>query len=176
MTTRTISAILLTTALGLTAIGASAQVAQTPMQHDQMPHDQMMMAKGPHQALAMAYQESLAAFAKALQEQTAGAASVDVDFARDAVTEMRRSFDQMKQHHDAHMKTMTAEMHAQMATMMKQMDAHQTELNAQLTTLEQEVKAAAPDAKRVSTLAAGVTAHLTAMAKMHPTSKSTVKR
>ncbi len=140
----------------------------------------MMMATGPHQALAMAYHESLAAFAKALQEQTANATAVDVDFARAAVAEMRRDFDQMKEHHEAHMKSMSAEMHAQMAGqmsgMMKQMETHQGELNTQLTALEQEVQSTKPDAKRVSTLAASVTAHLSAMAKMHPASKTMIKK
>lgn len=162
-------------ALGLSSIGASAQTAKTPMQHDKMPHDQMMTAKGPHQALAMAYHESLAAFAKALQEQTARATTVDVDFARAAVTEMRRGFDQMKQHHDAHMKSMSAEMHTQMMGMMKPMETHQTELNTQLTALEKEVQSTKPDAKRVSALATSVTAHLGAMAKMHP-AKATIKK
>ena len=115
----------------------------------------------------MAYHQNLAAFAKALHEQTAGASSVNVEFARAAVAEMRPSFDRMKQHHQEHMQTMSAEMHTKMSGMMQQMETHQNELNTQLTALEQEVQAATPDAKKVAALAASVSSHLAAMSKMH---------
>ena len=129
--------------------------------------DMSKMMREPHHVLAMAYQQNLAAFAKALHEQTAQATSVNVEFASAAVAEMRRSFDQMQQHHQGHMKTMSAEMHAKMGAMMQQMETHRTELNTQLTALEQEVQSATPDAKKVSTLAADVQTHLDAMSKMH---------
>ena len=136
----------------------------------------MMMANEPHHVLAMAYHQNLAAFAKVLHEQTARASSVNVEFARAAVAEMRRSSDQMKQHHQEHMQTMSAEMRAkmsgQMSEMMQQMETHHTELNTQLTALEQEVQATTPDAKKVSTLAASVHTHLDAMSKMHQGGKS----
>ena len=75
-----------------------------------MSHDQMMagMSKEPHHVLAMAYHQNLATFAKSLHERTMQASSVNVEFARAAVTEMRRSFDQMKQHHQEHMQAMNA--------------------------------------------------------------------
>ena len=132
----------------------------------EMSHDQMKMTNEPHHVLAMAYRQNLAAFAKVLQQQTAGAASVNIEFARAAVTEMRRSFDQMKQHHQEHMGTMSAEMHTKMSGMMKQMEAHQTELNTQLMALEQEVQLSTPDAKKVATLAASVNSHIAAMSKL----------
>jgi polyhydroxyalkanoate synthesis regulator phasin len=137
----------------------------------EMSYDHMMMANEPHHVLAMAYRQSLATFAGALHEQTAGAGSVNVEFARAAVAEMRRSFDQMKQHHQEHMQTMSGEMHTKMSGMMQQMETHQTELGAQLTALEQEVQLSTPDTKKVSTLAASVNSHLNAMSKMHRGSK-----
>src|ERR1019366_9934347 len=99
-------------------------------------------------------QKNLLALEKALHEKTAQATSVNVEFTSAAVAEMRRSFDQMQQHHQGHMKTMSAEMHAKMGAMMQQMETHRTDLNTQLTALEQEVQSAPPDAKKVSTLAA----------------------
>lgn len=120
----------------------------------------------PHHTLAMAYHQNLAIFARALHEQTSGADSVNVEFARAAVAEMRRSFGQMKEHHQAHMQGMSAEMRARMSGMMPQMETHQRELDALLTSLEQAVSSAAPDAKNVSSLAAGVLTHLDAMARM----------
>lgn len=131
-----------------------------------MSHDHMMMANEPHHVLAMAYHQNLAAFAKALQEQTAHAGSVDVEFARAAVNEMRRSFDQMEQHHQRHMQTMSAEMHTTMSARMEQMETHRAELNTQLTALEREVRLSVPDAKRVSALAASIQKHLEVMSKM----------
>lgn len=166
MKTKVISTALL--ALALCAFNAATITAQGKKG---MAHDHMMMAHEPHHALAMAYHQNLAAFAKALHDQTAGASSVNVEFARAAVTEMRRSFDQMKEHHQEHMQTMSAEMHTKMSAMMPQMETHQTELNTQLMALEQEVQAGTPDAKKVATLAASVNAHLDAMSKMHQGSK-----
>src|ERR1017187_7548209 len=157
MKTKSVSIIVVTSALMFTsAMGAIAQ----DMPHGQMKQpqsgkmdmsmmDMSKMMQEPHHVLAMAYQQNLAAFAKALHEQTAQATSVNVEFASAAVAEMRRSFDQMQQHHQQHMKT------------------HRTELNTQLTALEQEVQSATPDAKKVSTLAADVQTHLDAMSKMH---------
>lgn len=182
MKTKVISTILM--ALSLGAFSAMATIAQheshstkkdtsqsATQGKKEMSHDQMMMANEPHHLLAMAYHQNLAAFAKALHEQTARASSVNVEFARAAVAEMRRSFDQMKLHHQGHMQTMSAEMHTKMSGMMQQMETHQTELNNQLTALEQEVQSATPDAKKVSTLAASVHTHLDAMSKMKHDSK-----
>ena len=175
MYTKSVSMIVVPFALLFTsAMGAVAQ----DMPHGQMQQpqsgsmdmsmmDMSKMMQEPHHVLAMAYQQNLAAFAKALHEQTAQATSVNVEFAGAAVAEMRRSFDQMKQHHQGHMKTMNAETHAKMGAMMQKMETHQTELDTQLTALEQEVQSATPDAKKVSTLAAGVQTHLDAMSKMH---------
>jgi polyhydroxyalkanoate synthesis regulator phasin len=136
-----------------------------------MSHDQMMMATEPHHVLAMAYHQNLAAFAQALHEQAASAGPLNIDFARTAVSEMRRSFDQMKQHHQEHMEGVSAEMHARMGTkmrgMMEKMQTHQADMNAQLTALEQEINSSAPNAKKISTLADSVHAHLTEMATMH---------
>jgi DNA anti-recombination protein RmuC len=177
MKTKVISTLWLALSLGAFSATASAQHeghATTKAPAKSAPqgkpaHDHMMMemAKEPHHVLAMAYHQNLATFAKSLHEQTMQASSVNVEFARAATTEMRRSFDQMNQHHQEHMQTMSAEMHTRMSGMMKQMETHHTELNTQLRALEQEVNAATPDAKKVSTLAASVHTHLDAMSKMH---------
>lgn len=177
MKTRTLSKISMILTLGaLSATAATPEQAGSagkPAMHGKMgtSHDHMMMATEPHHVLAMAYHQNLAAFAKALHEQTASAGPLNIDFARTAVSEMRRSFDQMKQHHQEHMEGMGAEMRAKMGAkmsgMMEKMQAHQADMNTQLTALEQEINSASPDAKRVSTLAESVHTHLTEMAKMH---------
>ena len=169
----TISMILTLGALSATAAPPEqeASASKPAMGKMEMSQDHMMMATEPHHVLAMAYHQNLAAFAKALHEQTASEGPLNIDFARTAVSEMRRSFDQMKQHHQEHMAGMSAEMRAKMdakmSGMMEKMQARQADMNTQLTALEQEVHSASPDAKKVSTLAGSVHTHLTEMAKMH---------
>ncbi|HQR34967.1 MAG TPA: hypothetical protein PLK30_19680 [Blastocatellia bacterium] len=173
MKTKVISTILAVFLLG--AFSPIAVIAQgkkdsshtATHSNKEMSHDHMMMANEPHHVLAMSYHQNLAVFAKALHEQTARATSVNVEFARTSVAEMRRCFDQMKQHHQEHMQTMSAEMQTKMSGMMQQMETHQTELNSQLTALEQEVRSTTPEAKKVATLAASISSHLDAMSKMH---------
>ena len=180
MRTKVISKILTISVLvALCTVAALAQAkkgqSQSPSTGKQeMPHDHakmMDMKSEPHHMLAMAYHKNLATFAKALHEQAMQASPVNVEFARAAVTEMRRSFDQMKQHHQEHMQTMNAEMKTKMDGMMKEMETHQTELNTQLTSLEQEVNSATPDAKKISSLAASIHSHLEGMSKMQHDSK-----
>ncbi len=132
-----------------------------------MSPDHMKMASEPHHVLAMAYHQNLAVFAKALHEQAATTGPLNLGFARAAVSEMRRSFDQMKQHHQDHMKGMSPQMHTKMGGMMEKMGTHQNEMNTQITELEREVASAQPDAKKVSTLAERAHKHLAGMTKMH---------
>lgn len=172
MKTKVILTILMALSLGIFSAMAVAQTKKAPAHSatqgkEGMAHDHMMMAKEPHHVLAMAYHQNLAAFAKTLHEQTAQAGSVNVEFARAAVAEMRRSFDQMKQHHQEHMQMMSVEMRTKMSGMRQQMETQQTELSTQLTALEQEVQGTTPDAKKVLALAASVSSHLNAMSKMH---------
>lgn len=179
MKNRTVASLSMILALGaLTTVAASTEQAPAtkPKMHDKMDmshdkmgmsHDQMKMASEPHHVLAMAYHQNLAAFSKALHEQTMNAGPLNLEFARAAVSEMRRSFDQMKQHHQEHMKGMSADKHAKMTGMMEKMGSGQAEMNTQITDLEQELRAATPDAKKVSDLAGRLHKHLGEMAKMH---------
>lgn len=178
MMAKVIPTILMTFSLGaFSAVAATAQshdhsTTKTPAHPEthaqkEMSHDHEKMTNEPHHVLAMAYHRNLATFATALHEQSVPAGPVNVTFARTAVTEMRRSFVQMKQHHQDHMKTMTTDMHAKMSEMMTKMEKHQMELNTQLSALELEVQLASPNAKQVSSLAASIHAHLEAMSKMH---------
>jgi triacylglycerol esterase/lipase EstA (alpha/beta hydrolase family) len=177
MKTKVISTILLALSLGGFSAMAIAQheshsTKKAPSQpatqgKQEMPHDHMMMAKEPHHVLAMAYHQNLATFAKALHEQTAQASSVNVEFVRAAVAEMRRSFDQMEEHHGEHLQTMSAEMRSQMAAMMKDMEMHRSMLKDAVSALEADVRAEQPDSKQVATDSANVLKHLDEMSKMH---------
>jgi len=92
-----------------------------------------------------------------------GGGPVDVEFARAAVGEMRRSFDQMKKYSDAYTESISAEVRAKSSATMQGVETHRTELNAQLALLEEEVKLEQPDANKIATLSASVRTHLDAM-------------
>jgi hypothetical protein len=182
------STVLLTLSLGIfsSTIAAAQKTPTAPattppataQSKEAMAHEQMMMASEPNYVLATAYHQSLLVFAKALNQQTVGTAPMNVKFARDAVTEMRRSFDMMKKYNDEYMETISAETRASTATMMQQVETHRADLNVQLTALEKEVALDVPDAKKVATLTTAVQTNLDAMSKLdetNPMSKLTMK-
>jgi hypothetical protein len=154
----------------------TAAQATTPSK-DAMAHDQMMMSTEPNYVLATAYHQSMLVFAKALNHQAVGASPVNVEFARDAVTEMRRSFDKMKKYNEEYMETISAEVRTSTAPMMQQMETQRADLNVQLTALEKEVALDKPDAKKLATLTTAVQTNLDAMSKLdeNPMSKLTMK-
>lgn len=142
---------------GATATGMASQTPRpspdTMAQHqDGMKGMQDMrgMMEGPHHVLAMAYRDNLATFARALRGHVNKSKTVNLDLARPAVTEMRRGFDQMKQHHQAQMTMMGDQTKPPMSGTMKKMETHLTALSEHLTALESEVNASTPDPRKVS--------------------------
>lgn len=124
------------------------------------------MMQEPHHILAMAYVENLATFTKALRNQVEATKSVDPDFARAAVGELRRSFDTMQQHLAEHSKTMPAD-HGSHTGAMQAMNAHVTAIRQSLTMLEREIEAAAPQASKVLERAAEIIKHIDEMSHSH---------
>jgi hypothetical protein len=143
------------------AIGAGAQhELQGQMKQPQSGSmDMSKMMQDPHRVLATAYVQNLATFAKALRDQVDSTRSVDGEFARAAVAEMRRSFDSMQQHMADHMKAMPADMSSHMGMMMPGMDAHVSAIKQSLTALERELQADTPSASKVSASAAEIVKH-----------------
>ena len=146
--------------------GSNPSPGKMPQHHQEM-MDMSAMMQEPHHVLAMAYQANLVNFAKALSQKAAEAKTVNPEFARAAVAEMKRSFDQMLQHHQGHMKAMDGKMHAPMADMMKQMDAHHSAIQEHLAALDKEVQTSAPDSKGISTHIAEILKQCEGMSKMH---------
>lgn len=162
------------------AVGALAQTehqhgAQKPMQHDMSKMDMskmdMSMMNEPHHALAMAYMKNLGTFAKTLHDQAEGTSPLNAKFARAAVGEMKRSLDQMEEHHGEHMKMMSEEMRSKMAPMMKDMEMHHSMLKDAVSALEKDVKPDQPDSKQVAADSANVLKHLDEMSMMHDDKK-----
>ncbi len=177
MKTKAYTTILAVIALTLfSAVGALAQTEhqhgkQKPMQHDMSKMDMSSMMNEPHHALAMAYMQNIGAFAKTLHNQAKGSGPLDVKFARAAVAEIKRSLDQMEEHHGEHMKMMSEAMRSHMAAMMKDMEMHRSMLKDAVSALEKDVRADQPDSKHVAADSANVLKHLDEMSKMHDDKK-----
>lgn len=128
------------------------------------------MMEGPHHVLAMAYRDNLTTFAKALQGQVTHAKTVNLDLARPAVAEMRRSFEQMQQHHQGQMQMMTMmmgdSMKPAMSGRMQHMETHLAALGEHLTALESEVSASTPDPKKITEHTAEILKHSAGMSAM----------
>jgi cytochrome c556 len=162
---------------GVTAIGTAQaptqSAAKMPQHQEGMKGMQGMsgMMEGPHHVLAMAYRDNLVTFARALRAQVAQSKTVNLDLARPAVAEMRRSFDQMKQHHRAQMAMMGDQTKPAMSGTMQQMESHMTALGEHLTALESEVNSSTPDPKKVSEHATEILKQCADMSAMHGKAK-----
>jgi alpha-L-fucosidase len=179
MNTKAFTSILAVIALMLfgSVVGAAQMEhqdsAQKPMQHDMSKMDMSAMMNEPHHALAMAYMQNIGTFAKTLHDQAEGSSPLNAQFARSAVAEIRRSFDEMEKHHGEHMKMMSDEMRTKMAEMMKTMEMHHAMLKDAVIALEKDVAADQPDSKQVAADSASILEHLDKMSKMHDDSKET---
>ncbi len=180
---RTILSIIALTMFG--AVSAQAQTehqnhpddqmasAQTSKQsHEQMHSDRPKMDTSglmnePHHVLAAAYRQNIGTFAKALRDQAQAGGSLSADFARAAVAEMNRSFDQAEEHDREHIKTMSADMRARMAARMKEIDMHRSRLKVAIAALEKDVQDYTLNSKKIATDSADVVRHLDEMSKMH---------
>jgi hypothetical protein len=172
--------------LSLCAFGATAAIGQSPAtppnaakatnQSKDTAAKQIKKAKEPNQVLASAYHQSLLTFSQALHGQAVGSAPMNVDCARSAVTEIRRSYDMMEKYNKKYMETLSAETRTKEAATTKQMETYRADLNVRLTELEKEIALDVPDAKTVATLTTALQTHLNAMSKLdkaEPTDKLT---
>ena len=174
------SIILAIMVMGISAVVAPAQEhqhqhgekkppAQDTAKKDTHEHGSMDMNKmmqEPHHVLAIAYAENLASFAKALRDQVGATKSVDPEFARAAVGELRRSFDTMLQHLAEHTKAMPADQGNHTGAM-QAMNAHVSAIRQSLTMLEREIEADTPQASKVSERAAEIIKHIDEMSHSH---------
>ena len=163
---------------GLLAVLMSAAVAPALAQAPTPPHDKMPphregmhdMMGTPHHVLAMAYHANLSTFAKVLQEQVTNSKTVDLDLARPVLAEMRRSFEQMQQHHQAQMTQMPMMVDSTKGQM-QHMETHLTALGKHLAALDSEVNADTPDLKKVLDTTAEILKQCAGMAAMHAKDK-----
>lgn len=170
MKTKSISMVVAILTLVLAgAIGAAAQHEHhaQPAQQKPGPMDMSKMIQDPHHVLAMAYMQNLAGFSKALRDQVDATKTVDSEFVRAAVSEMRRSFDAMQQHMADQMKSMPPDMQSHMGMMMQGMDTHLSAIKQSLTALEREIQTDKPSASKVSASAGEIVKHIDEMGHSH---------
>lgn len=137
-------------------LSVSAVFAQDKkMDMSKMPKDEMNMAemhKDGHHALMMAYQKNALSFTRALWDMTSDGKIENVDIARAAFAEIKRSMEKSEEVHQMHMKTMDkmdAAMMEKMKPMMDKMAAEKAALDMHIMMLDKALKANSPDAHEV---------------------------
>lgn len=156
---------------GRGAVASQQEQSEMPKGKMSMNQNGMMdmsaMMQEPHHQLAMAYKANLVNFAKALQHEANQTKPINPEFARAAVAEMKRNFDQMQQHHQDHMKAMDEKMKPQMSDMMKEMDTRNLAIKQDLNALDKEAQTSAPDSKSISKYVDEILKNCESMSKMH---------
>lgn len=156
---------------GAASTGLAQGTGTMPKRHEGASGMTGMMA-GPHHVLAMAYRDNVMTFARAVRAQATKSGTVDLDLARPAVAEMRRSLDQMQQQHQAQVAMMGTTATSPMTASMEHMATHLTSVTEHITALESELNANPPDARKVSEHAAGILKACDGMAPMAAKAKS----
>ena len=102
------------------------------------------MSEESRRALAMAYAQSIAIFAKTLRDKVQSTQTVDTGFGLGIVDEMKRSLDAIEQSHREHSASMAVSTQSQMGAMMQEMQTRISALRQNLTALEGNLQAEAP--------------------------------
>lgn len=113
-----------------------------------MKMDMDAMKKSPHHMVMMAYKHNLLSFSKALRDMSNGGKLEDVDLARNAFAEIKRSMEKMDEVHQMHMKTMKPEMMTK--PMMEKMQAENMSIKEHIADLEKTFQVTAPIALDVN--------------------------
>lgn len=155
--------------------GVGVVAAQDAMKMKSGATNMEEMKSSPHHKLMMAYMISMSEFTKALRDQAVKPKSLDVEFARSAVAELRHNFDAMEALHQKHMDSMSDEMKAKMKMMMDKMDKGQAMVKERVIALETAVQTDQPDNKQVALYANELIKHF-GMMKMTPAGKKIDKK
>ena len=147
------AAILLTVASGSVIFGQDKKMDKKKMQDKTMMAEMM---KSPHHAMMMAYRQNVVTFAAALRDVAADKQMFDRDFARTALTEIKRGAEMMDGIHQKHQAMMSAEMRQKMVMMMEKMSKDQSAMKEHIVALETLLQSDAPNLKDVQMHAAAI--------------------
>jgi hypothetical protein len=114
------------------------------------------MEKSPRHLMTMAYRHNMKMFSEALRDMTKDGKSAEVESARKALSEIKRSMEKMEEFHLLHMQTMTAEMNEIMFPMMEKMQAENVLVKEHITALEKALKSDTPNMSEVNKYAAEI--------------------
>lgn len=148
---------------------ASAQAAKQGQQrinHDILKIDMSATTNEPHRVLAMAFMQNIETFTKALGDQAQGGTLLSADFARAAVAEIRRNFDEAKTHHQEHVRTLLPGRPSRMTGMVDR-DMRDSRLKDAIDVLDKDVQDYTLNSKRIAADCASVLKYLDEMAKLH---------
>ena len=147
------AAILMTVASGSVIFGQDKKMDGMKMADKTMMAEMM---KSPHHQMMTAYRQTVVNFAATLRGMAADSKMFDRDFARTALTEIKRGSEMMEGVHQKHQATMSAEMRQKMATMMEKMSKNQTALKEHIAALETLLQMDAPNLKDVQMHSAAI--------------------
>jgi len=159
--------LIITTILAVILLSASSAFGQDKKMD--MPKDGMDMAKmhaDGHHAMMMAYHHNAMAFTKALWDMTADGKIEDINMARAAFAEMKRSLEKMDEIHKMHMTMMPkmdSAMMEKMKPMMEKMDAEKAALKGHVQALESALQSNSPNAPEIEMHAAAILLRLEKM-------------
>ncbi len=118
------------------------------MKKDKM--DKEAMKKSPHHLVMMAYKHNLLSFSKALRDMSNAGNLEDVDLARNAFAEIKRSMEKMDEVHQLHMNMKKPEMMITMKPMMEKMKTENMLVKEHIAALEIALQSTAPNAADVN--------------------------
>lgn len=163
--------LIITALFSVIVFSASSMFAQQrkPMPVKPMPmdgRDMPMMPKDGHQALMMAFHHNAMAFTRALWEMSSDGSIQNVDLARAAFAEIKRSLEKMEEVHQIHKSTMgkmDPAMMEKMRPMMEKMEAEKAALKGHIQALEAAMQGGAPRAQEVEMHTAAILLRLEKM-------------
>lgn len=163
--------LIITAIFSVIVFSASSMFAQQrkPMPVKPMPmdgRDMPMMPKDGHQALMMAFHHNAMAFTRALWEMSSDGSIENVDLARAAFAEIKRSLEKMEEVHQIHKSTMgkmDPAMMEKMKPMMEKMEAEKAALKGHIQALEAAMQSGAPRAQEVEMHTAAILLRLEKM-------------
>jgi hypothetical protein len=159
--------LIITTILAVILLSASAAFGQDKKMD--VPKGDMDMAKmhaDGHHTLMMAYHHNAMAFTKALWDMTADGKIEDINMARAAFAEMKRSLEKMEEIHQMHMSTMPkmdAAMMEKMKPMMEKMEAEKAALKGHVAGLESALQGNSPNVQEIEMHSAAILLRLEKM-------------
>lgn len=146
----------------LFTVGGVAAQDDKKMQMDGM--DMMaMMQKGAHHSMMMGHRQNVLTFARTLRAMVKDGKLEDLELARNAFAEIKRSAEKMEGIQKDHMSKMDPKMMDKMKPMMEKMQAEKASMKEHIAALDKALQADSPDAKEVEKHAAALVVQLEKM-------------